>query len=153
MGRKPKPRALKIIEGNPGRRPIGTEPPVAKGVPDCPDHLDGDAAKEWARIAPELAQAGLLAHVDRAALAAYCQAWGRWVGAERLLKTHGMIVKSPNGHLIQSPVLPIANKAMAQMLKFLTEFGMTPSSRARLDVDWSGDGEDASPLSKYVRAR
>lgn len=133
-GRKPTPRALKLINGNPGKRPIGRDPDIAPGVPDCPDHLDPEGRLEWNRIVVALGASGLLAEIDRAALAAYCQAWSRWVGAEVLLKKHGMIVKSPNGHFIQSPVLPIANKAMEQMKAFLTEFGMTPSSRARLNA-------------------
>lgn len=36
-GRKPKPTALKKLEGNPGKRKLNTKEPVpAKGMPDCP---------------------------------------------------------------------------------------------------------------------
>lgn len=77
---------------------------------------------------------GLLANVDRAALAAYCQAWGRWVEAERTLKEKGLLYKTKSGNIITSPMLWVANKALDQMHKFLTEFGLTPSSRARLTV-------------------
>lgn len=69
---------------------------------------------------------------DRAALAAYCQAWGRWVEAEQQLAQHGTIVKSPNGFPIQNPYLAVANKALQQMHKLLVEFGLTPSARSRV---------------------
>jgi P27 family predicted phage terminase small subunit len=131
-GRKPKPNALKALDGNPGKRPILEEPPVALGVPDAPTHLSDMARAEWDRITVELEAAGLLAQVDRAALAAYCVAWGRWVDAEAKVAELGTVIKAPSGYPIQSPYLAIANKAMEQMKVFLVEFGMTPSSRARI---------------------
>lgn len=83
-------------------------------------------------MARDLAQMGLLSKIDRAALALYCQAWGRWVEAEDALRKHGVMVKSPNGFPMQSPYLAIANKSMEQMRAMLTEFGMSPSSRTRV---------------------
>ena len=39
-GRKPKPTALKKLEGNPGKRKLNTKEPVPeKGMPDCPKWL------------------------------------------------------------------------------------------------------------------
>lgn len=135
-GRKPIPTNLKILHGNPGKRPLPEDepkpPPIA---PDCPDHLDGEAKREWDRIAPELEALGLLTYIDKSALAAYCQAWSRWVNAEELLKKHGVLAKSPNGYLMQSPLLAIANRAMEQMKSYLTEFGMTPASRTRVKTE------------------
>jgi P27 family predicted phage terminase small subunit len=75
---------------------------------------------------------GLVTVIDKAALAAYCQAWGRWVEAEQQLRKYGPVIKSPSGFPIQSPYLTIANKAMEQMTRMLVEFGMTPSSRSRV---------------------
>jgi len=39
-GRKPKPTAVKKLEGNPGKRKLNTkEPNPGKGMPDCPAWL------------------------------------------------------------------------------------------------------------------
>jgi phage terminase small subunit len=39
-GRKPKPTAVKKLEGNSGKRKLNTKEPVpAKGMPDCPEWL------------------------------------------------------------------------------------------------------------------
>jgi phage terminase small subunit len=86
-GRKPKPTHLKLLEGNPGRRPlnIGEPRPQAK-IPTCPAHLSPSAKAEWKRLAHMLHRLGVITELDRAALAAYCQAYGRWVEAERKLK-------------------------------------------------------------------
>src|SRR5438045_983630 len=96
-GRKPTPTRLRLVKGNASHRPIPQEPSVPAAIPERPAHLSEVAAKEWEAVAPVLEAAGLLSVIDRAALAAYCQAWGRWVEAEEAIKTHGMLVKSPNG--------------------------------------------------------
>jgi len=127
-GRKPKPEGLSTRR--PRRREGG---PVAK-LPPCPAHLQGEARKEWFRIGHQLVSYGLMTEVDKAALAAYCQAWARWVEAEEQVGKFGTVIKSPNGFPVQSPYLPIANRAMEQMMRLLVEFGMSPSSRSRVTV-------------------
>jgi P27 family predicted phage terminase small subunit len=53
---------------------------------------------------------GIISDLDRAALAAYCQAYGRWVEAERKLKETPPLIKLPSGIIQQSPWLTISNK-------------------------------------------
>src|ERR1700680_4917197 len=75
-GPKPKPTTLKLLTGNPGKRPLNdAEPQPLVGDPGCPSWLDAEAKREWKRIAPELVSLGLLTILDRATFAAYCQAW------------------------------------------------------------------------------
>jgi P27 family predicted phage terminase small subunit len=47
----------------------------------------------------------ILTELDRAALAAYCQAYGRWVEAERKLHETPMLLKLPSGYVQQNPWL------------------------------------------------
>ena len=130
-GRKPKPTAAKDRDGS--RQPRnGREPKPCQDTPRCPPHLDREAKAEWKRIVPELRAAGVLTIVDRAALAAYCAAWSRWVAAEKQIQKDGEIVQTPNGYPMQSPWLAISNRAWGHMTKALAEFGMTPSSRCRV---------------------
>ena len=130
-----KPTKLKILEGNPGKRPLNmNEPQPEAGRPTCPSHLSATARTEWRRIVPELERLGLLTMIDRSALAAYCQAYGRWVQAEKVLKEKGPLYKTEKGNVITSPMLWVANKAIDQMHRFMVEFGMTPSSRSRISV-------------------
>ncbi len=139
-GRRPKPTALKVLEGNPGKRTLNKLEPKPTGIPTCPAHLTKEAKKEWKRISKELIRVGLLSSVDRAALAAYCAAYSRWIDAEiGLQKSASLIVKSPSGQPIQNPFVGIINSATDQMRKFLTEFGMTPASRSRLQVTPASD--------------
>jgi P27 family predicted phage terminase small subunit len=151
-GRKPKPTALKVLSGNPGKRPLPTEPELVRAIPRCPRHLDGEARREWRRIAGELYEAGLLTRVDRAALAAYCQAWARWVEAEEKVRELGAVVKTPTGCLMQNPWLGVANRALDEMRRFLVEFGMTPSSRTRVKVESPNEPDLADVLFSGIVA-
>lgn len=45
-GRKPKPTAVKVLEGNPGKRSLNTrEPQPEKKAPRCPSWLEDEAKK------------------------------------------------------------------------------------------------------------
>ena len=134
-GRKPKPTSLKIAAGNPGKRALNTrEPDVQPDLPTCPAHLLPSAKAEWKRLARELYQLGVLTRLDRAALAGYCQAYGRWVEAEKMLKETPGILKMPSGYIQANPWLTIATKQMELMQRFAAEMGMTPSSRSRVET-------------------
>jgi P27 family predicted phage terminase small subunit len=150
-GRKPVPNVLKLHRGNPGRRPIRPDVDVPDGLPAAPEHLDAVAMKEWNRIAPLLLKSRLLSGIDGAALGAYCTAYSRWAQAERMLQKTGLLVKAPSGYPIISPYVSISNKAMSQMTKMLVEFGMSPSSRARVAPGVTPRGESASKVQSWAQ--
>ena len=86
VGRKPKPTALRLIDGNRGKRAVNkAEAVVALSEPTPPAFLCDDAKVEWGRVCSALYAAGLMTELDRAALAAYCAAYGRWAQAERAI--------------------------------------------------------------------
>jgi P27 family predicted phage terminase small subunit len=150
-GRRPKPSAIKKAAGNPGKRKLNArEPRPVIGIPECPPHLDAVARQEWDRVAPLLIRVGCITPLDRAALVCYCQAWSRLVDAEQNLIKFGKVVKTPRGYPVQNPYLSISNAAMSTIERFATEFGMTPSSRSRINagVDPLPPGSPAKPGSK-----
>jgi len=116
----------------PKPRPSRSAPQGPAGLPRCPAHLDRAARNEWRRLATPMFEAGVLTLADRAALAAYCQAYARWVEAEEKLKETPMLLKTPSGYVQQSPWLSVANKQLELMARFMAELGLTPVSRARL---------------------
>lgn len=132
-GRKPVPTPLRLVSGNPGKRPLNAlEPKPRVTVPTCPAHLSPSAKSEWKRLAKLLHELGVISELDRAALAAYCQAYGRWVEAERKLKETPILLKTPAGYVQPSPWLGIANKNLEMMHKFMSELGLSPVSRTRV---------------------
>lgn len=132
-GTKPVPRKLKILRGNPGQRPLPkNEPQPQASKLKSPVKLSPLARKQWRLVAKQLGELGLLTVLDEHALVLYCEAFARFRKASEELEAKGLMVESPNGYLIPSPCVSIVNQSTSQMMKILTEFGMTPSSRTRV---------------------
>jgi P27 family predicted phage terminase small subunit len=157
-GPKPLPSNVVLLKGNPSKKTAAQlmdslQPEIE--IPGCPAHLLPEAKKEWKRITPELHRYGLISKLDRAALCLYVQSWAELVWAEKMLRRNidraaklmeeaeakgeeykggdGMVEVTTNGNLIYSPYWVIGNKARNQVDKFLSSFGMSPSSRGRVN--------------------
>jgi P27 family predicted phage terminase small subunit len=123
-------------------------------APECPDHLIDAAKAEWSRIVRVLVSYRLVADIDTAALALYCQSYGRWQQAESKLKERrdagldDLIIESPNGYPIRNPWFDIANRCMEDCHKYLQQFGLSPAARTRVEPNKPvqgklfSDGED-----------
>src|SRR5689334_92750 len=136
QGRKPKPTALKLLAGNPGKRALNYAEPKPKVIlPRPPAHLSEDEKNKWKLIVHELHPLGLVTTIDKDALAMYCVIYVRWIKAEKMVREKGEIIKTATGNIIQNPYLSIANRALEQLNKLGAEFGMTPSSRSRVKAD------------------
>lgn len=138
---------LKLITGNPGKRPLnladGVNPEVA--VPTAPQHLTREAKKEWKRISAELVELGLISRIDRAALSLYCQAWGHLELLERSLNAsinaavddgkdgaRAFYFVTDKGYQAQTVTVQLINTLRGQVHTYLKAFGMDPSSRSRV---------------------
>jgi len=134
-GAKPKPTAVNKRNGNPGKRRINREEPQYEvKVPKCPSHMDPIAKKEWRRIGGLLASEGLLTDADMAALMAYCRAFSLFVEADKKVQQYGpMLISKTTGSVYQSPYVHQMTAAAKQMVAIATEFGLTPSSRTRVN--------------------
>jgi P27 family predicted phage terminase small subunit len=132
-GRRPKPTRLKVLTGNPGKRPLNaTEPRPQAIIPDCPPELGDTARREWNRLVGELVSLRMVSNLDRAALAAYCGAYALWAEATEAIQKYGTMIKSPSGYPVQSPYVSVANRQAEIMMRIASEFGFTPASRSRI---------------------
>lgn len=152
-GRKPKPTALKVLEGNPGKRPLNEYEPVPpKGTIECPDWLEEEAKREWERLAPSLEAMGVLTTADLTAFAGYCQAYARWREAEEFISQHGSIFQTPSGYVQQVPQVSIAQQNLKIMQSLCAEFGLTPATRARIIAGGGGnDGASDDPMEQVLK--
>lgn len=123
------------MRGNPGKRSLNKrEAKLPAAMPQCPEHLDDMARKEWDRIVPQLFASGLCADADMASLAVYCQAFSDWCSYQKQLQKHGSLIKTPTGFVQQSPLVGMANQAGITVAKLAREFGMTPSARSSINA-------------------
>ena len=111
------------------------EADVAEAAPsymlECPLELPPRAREEWHRIVGELTALGVLSKFDLGPLAVYCGAYALWVDAMEVLRQYGAMLKTRNGHPVQSPYMAIANKQAEIMMRLANEFGFTPAARHR----------------------
>ena len=150
-GPRPKQEQLKLLAGNPGKRPMnGGEPQfsVPGRMLNVPDYLDERAGEIWRELGKRLLDAGLFTTVDKYALGMFCAVAGRWMEAEEALQLRGPILTSgETGNLYQNPYLHVVNRAWDQMRQMFGEFGLTPAERSRLTV---GGQEDEPSLAEQL---
>lgn len=135
-GRRPKPTALKELEGNPGKRALNKHEPQPEGdLYAAPEWMTPSQREGWAHAITH-APYGLLKQLDRSMLAIWVVAENLHREAAEKVAQYGMLTKSPNAGLpLQSPYLAILNKQAQLMLKAGAELGFSPASRTRVQVE------------------
>jgi P27 family predicted phage terminase small subunit len=146
-GPPPEHPRLRLLKGNPGKRPARSPPEPARTeqCPEPPEHLTGYAREVWIHLAPELHKLNLLTILDIGPFSAYCCAYARWQEAEEALQRSGeLTIKTAKGHPRVNPLVRIASQAMADMQRIGAQFGLSPNARLRLCGI-----EPPSPPSKF----
>ena len=135
-GRRPKPTHLKLIAGNPGKRPLNQDEPAPVGdLVDPPEWMTEAQQAGW-RYAIEHAPMGLLKRLDLSVLSVWVVAQDLHRDAAEKVARYGAIIKAPNtGVPIQSPYVAVLNKQASIMMKAAAEMGFTPSSRSRVRTE------------------
>ena len=136
-GRPPKPTALKILQGNPGQRPLNTLEPKPPAGCEMPKELMSNvsAVKHWNEQAPRLIAMGVLTQVDGLTFARLCRLWS--------LEDRIWALAEESG--IPAPPDP---RMLAEIRQLEERFGMNPSSRAKLKVE---QPKPASRLAGVMR--
>lgn len=133
-GRPPKPTALKLVQGNPGKRKIDkaqVSPDALSDVPEPPEWFGEIAVAAWQQVAPWLIEAKILTATDLHNLEAFCMAYQRWREAQADITKNGIIVKGAKQE-IKNPACTVANETMRQMATFGSALGLDPAARSRL---------------------
>lgn len=142
-----------MLQGNPGKRPLpktGRRANPRRRTPPPPEWLPEDGRAEWVRVGRLLNQLHVLTEADNTALAAYCDAYSRWRKARKLIEDDGMTTTTAAGNLKAHPATVVVHQAMTEMRQFMIEFGLTPSSRARVG---QVPAAEPSEFEKYLARR
>lgn len=143
-GRKPKPTAVKNLTGNPGKRALNKrEPKPKKGVKRPWGLGQGEQRKFWDEYADELARLQILTGLDVASFRLMAEHYAFAVQAAKELREEGLTVDGREGPKKNPKAQVFKDNALA-FKAFATEFGMTPSSRARLEIKLPEEGEQMS---------
>lgn len=141
-GRPPKPSALKLVEGNRGKRAANPHEPEPLLLNDLepPAHLPANVAAVWRELAPKLRRAMVLTELDTPLLEMTCAAIA--MHRTTLEKTDDgklMMRNAETGSVSLSPWLLLQSMSFKQAMVALKEWGATPAARTRVMVDPQAD--------------
>jgi len=142
-GRKPKPTALKIAEGNPGKRALNqNEPQYDNALVAPPAFLTDDQRVIWRNVLAQAAR-GLLKTVDEAVVAQYCVSYDILQKCNASMHERGGPVTSKatttdgieTVEVLVAPEVQVIQKQHVVLIRAASEMGFTPSSRGRLHLE------------------
>ena len=145
-GVTPAPTALKVLQGaRPSRVNLAEPKPDDRVCPGPPEWLPIEAKRLWRRIAPDLHAKKVLTWWDRDSFAVLMEAYvvHRWASAA--IAEHGILVG--DAERVKNPALQIQRDAAATIRTYVTQFGLTPSSRQDFDLGVTDDDEARRLLS------
>ena len=138
-GRPPKPTALKLLHGNPGKRKLNEEEAKPSVGAAPPSYVMASPAllTEWNRHAPRLTRLGLLTEIDDDALGMLC------LLQVRLRETLALVAET--GVALGTDAILDLSKELRMLW---ARFGMTPADRSRVKV--SAPEKDKGKLGRFV---
>lgn len=146
-GRKPKPNEQKELAGNPGGRDLPNVPEPPKGMPPMPkEFLSEHGQRAYLWIKAQLDPTGILTGADFHALTAMCMHWAYAAEANQVLRKQGVTLIDKDGVRRKNPANQIFRDNMKSFRMFAENFGMTPSSRSRIEMPASAQDDIASYL-------
>lgn len=163
MGRANTPTQLKLVRGNPGNRPLNeSEPTPDSGIPRMPSHLSPRAKRTWKKLCGLLSDMGVLTLADGLALERLCDVYDEILELRKDIDKNGRTYQSikmlddDKGMPVAEQLLIKPNPAVAMLSdadkrfkSYLSEFGLTPAARSKIQIS-NGDGnKKENPLNSY----
>ena len=143
-GPRPQPTALKVLRGNPGRRPLNkAEPQPPAGEVQRPAHLSQMAAVVWDELAPPCIAMRTLTVADTAAFGKLCELEATARAASAQKDAEGFRVFGADGS-VHSAIRLERETALA-LRSYYERFGLEPSARSRIRVP-----KPEAPVSKWA---
>ncbi len=145
-GRRPKPTRLKLITGNPGRRPLNqSEPEPERGIPTMPNWLKEFpiAISEWERESKILDDMGILTMAECSILATRCYLASEIQTMALEIEKEGRVAYTSRMDSQGNEIMDAkANPKCVQIKNLITEhramgslLGLDPSSRSKLKTE------------------
>ncbi|HEY9158926.1 phage terminase small subunit P27 family [Candidatus Binatus sp.] len=135
-GKTPTPTTLKIMRGNPGRRPLNRDEPsspLLKRMPPAPGFLDDEGKRAWSLEGRRLIKAGLLTALDLTMFGTWCIWYSKRDIASRAVNKSGLVIKAGGvGNPYINPYMSVISMCSKAMHQIEIEFGLSPASRTKV---------------------
>lgn len=108
-------------------------------APTVPKHLSPHAKAEWRRIMPQLIGRRIITKADLAGVENYCC----MIGTVRQIEEE----RAAAGGAIDVRLFGVLNRAAQTARQLAAEYGLTPTSRARIGAGLPDDDDEVNPLN------
>jgi len=150
-GRPPKPTALKLVQGNAGKRAINIDEPKPKiARPRVPAYLSPKAKTAFKSVSNLLEDMGVLTIADGMALEMMCSAYAEGRDLRKLIDVEGYTyttIGTRGDEVVKArPEVAMASDAWKRVKSMAAEYGLTAAGRSKLSVK---EKVKTDPLADY----
>ena len=114
------------------------EPKLPSVIPPIPTWLSEDGQKAFSELSNLLHDMSVLTQADELALTLLCDAYSEYKRAKEIVNELGATMevtsREGNSKSVIRPEVQIANQSFVRVFQLLKEFGLTPSSRAKVNA-------------------
>lgn len=114
------------------------EPKLPSVIPPIPNWLSEDGQKAFCELSTLLHDMSVLTQADELALTLLCDAYSEYKKAKEVVNELGSTMevtsREGNSKSVIRPEVQIANQSFVRVFQLLKEFGLTPSSRAKVNA-------------------
>lgn len=114
------------------------EPKLPSVIPPIPTWLSEDGQKAFSELSNLLHDMSVLTQADELALTLLCDAYSEYKKAKEVVNELGATMevtsREGNSKSVIRPEVQIANQSFVRVFQLLKEFGLTPSSRAKVNA-------------------
>jgi len=132
------------------------EPVLPSVIPPIPTWLSEDGQKAFAELSILLHNMAVLTQADELALTLLCDAYSEYKKAKEVVNKLGATVevlsREGNSKPTIRPEVQIANQAFVRVFQLLKEFGLTPSSRAKVNAIESQAGTPDVKIENFFNS-
>jgi P27 family predicted phage terminase small subunit len=153
---RPKPTALKVLEGNLGKRPLNDKEPRFRNVmPEAPEWLNDVAKQEWEREGKLLFNAKVLTEADRGVFAMRCYIYSQILKLTKEIEEQDYVAYTQKMDSLGNEVMEAkANPRAVRLENYLKEYrqygsllGLDTASRTKIKVE---RGVPDDPMEKLL---
>lgn len=157
-----KPMNLSVVEGRGKKHLTKSEKEerkqreeALKGNSDkviAPEWLDDIAENEWNRVIDELIELEIVTNVDVSSLAIACDSLSKYIQAMESIEQFGLVYEEETNagtKRVKNPAVTVQKQYADIYKQYMSEFGLSPSSRLKLVVPKKGEGEPSEFDKKF----
>jgi len=119
-------------------RQNSNEPVLVPTIPPIPTWLSEDGQKAFSDLSNLLYDMSVLTEADCLSLTLLCDSYSEYKKAKEVINEFGstmeVVSREGNSKSVIRPEVQIANQSFVRVFQLLKEFGLTPSSRAKVNA-------------------